>query len=57
MSARLLTTHLQVSAIESSLLGAMKRSGVMLWALGFEEELGRPDKIVDVPRAVGFCVT
>ncbi|HKS59054.1 MAG TPA: DUF4272 domain-containing protein [Steroidobacteraceae bacterium] len=28
--------------------------GVMLWALGFETELGRPDKIVDVPRAVGF---
>jgi len=28
--------------------------GVMLWALGFEKQLGRPDKIVDVPRAVGF---
>jgi hypothetical protein len=28
--------------------------GVMLWALGFEQELGRPDKIVDVPRAVGI---
>jgi hypothetical protein len=28
--------------------------GVMLWALGFEQELGRPDKIVDVPRAVTF---
>jgi hypothetical protein len=28
--------------------------GVMLWALGFEQELGRPDKIVDVPRAVSF---
>lgn len=27
--------------------------GVMLWALGFEEELGRPDKLVDVPKAVG----
>jgi hypothetical protein len=27
--------------------------GVMLWALGFEEELGRPDKIVDVAKAVG----
>jgi hypothetical protein len=28
--------------------------GVMLWALGFSEELGRPDTIVDVPMAVGI---
>jgi hypothetical protein len=28
--------------------------GVMLWALNFEPELGRPDRIVDVPRAVGL---
>jgi hypothetical protein len=28
--------------------------GVMLWALGFFDELARPDSIVDVPRAVGL---
>lgn len=28
--------------------------GVMLWALGFIEDLGRPDSIVDVPLAVGI---
>jgi len=28
--------------------------GVMLWALGFIDDLGRPDKVVDVPKAVGI---
>lgn len=27
---------------------------VMLWALGFIDDLGRPDTVVDVPMAVGF---